>query len=32
MRRGAPMKQRLTLWIIVGGPVLVYLIGKWLAR
>ena len=26
------MKQRLTLWIIVGGPVLVYLIGKWLTR
>jgi len=26
------MKQRLTLWIIIGGPVLVYLIGKWLTR
>jgi len=24
--------KRLTLWIIVGGPVLVYLIGKWLTR
>ena len=25
-------RERLTLWVIVGGPVLVYLIGKWIAR
>jgi hypothetical protein len=26
------MKRRLTLWLIVGGPVVVYLIGKLLTR
>jgi hypothetical protein len=26
------MKRRLTLWTIIGGPVVVYLIGKLLTR
>ena len=27
-----PVMKRWLVWVIVGGPVLVFLIGKWLSR